>query len=347
MPGLEARIEETPLSGTFVAAAVRFTQTSGTPIEGATANDDGGAIAGIYSLVFEDVDPGVSATVKVSCDSVNNPNIDQTGKVVDLDSTTAYDNIIRGVDLVFSDDVGFLDTWTAQVRIGHSFGTVQAFGADAGIPSTSRKIRVYNTGDEAGQNCKAEVVNIAKLWAKVGKVFERVFPFAENATEKLTGETVSPYAITVENVTGSGAGKTMDLLVDGAPVDVINLTDASESTSEGINVVDRYRITSGDLEDVTFLLSQDAVDDDSANILIFDKRFMQIAPDTAGSPGTFGTADVDLTETGEATGVITAGGFADFHVRVLVNDGGNSSSNPHQLDIRISGEVSESANWTD
>jgi hypothetical protein len=345
MPGLEARLEEVALSGTFVAAAARLTNTVGTPVVSVAANDDGGAIADVYTLTFESSDPGVDATVKVAAGSPNNPNIDQTGKVVDLDATTAYDNIIRGVDIVFDDDVGFLDTWTAQIRVGLSFGTVQAFGTI--VPSTSRKIRVYNTGDEEGQNCKAELVNIVKHWAKVGKVFERVFPFAENATEKLTGDSVSPYAITVENVTGSGAAKTMDVLVDGAPVNVENLTDLTTGTSEGIGVVDRYRITSGDLEDVTFLLSQDAVNDDEANILIFDKRFMQIAPDTAGSPGTFGTADVDLTETGEATGVITAAGFADFHVRVLVNDGANSSSNPHPLDVRISGETSESANWTD
>lgn len=345
MPGLECRLEETALSGTFVAAAARLTNTVGTPVVSVAANDDGGAIAGVYGLTFEDVDPGVSATVKISTDSVNNPNRDSVGKVVDLDSISAYTNIVRGVDIVFDDDVGFLDTWTAQIRIGLSFGTVQAFGTI--VPSTSRKIRVYNTGDEEGQNCKAELVNIVKHWAKVGKIFERVFPFAENATEKLTGDSVSPYAITVENVTGSGSAKTMDVLVDGVAVNIENLTDLTTGTSEGIGVVDRYRITSGDLEDVTFLLSQDAVNDDEANILIFDKRFMQIAPDTAGSPGTFGTADVDLTETGEATGVITAAGFADFHVRVLVNDGANSSSNPHPLDVRISGETSESANWTD
>lgn len=345
MPGLVCKIEEVSLSGTFVAAAARLTNTVGTPVVSVAANDDGGAIADVYTLTFEDVVAGVDATVKVSAGSPNNPNIDAVGKTVDLDATTAYDNIIRGVDLVFSDDVGFLNSWTAQIRVGLSFGTVQAFGTIT--PSTSRKIRVYNTGDEAGQNCKAEVVNIAKLWAKVGKVFERVFPFAENATEKLTGESVSPYSITVENVTGTGAAKTMDVLVDGEPVNVENLTDNTAGLSEGINVVDRYRITTGDLEDVTFLLSQDAENTDTANILIFDRRFMQIAPDTAGSPGTFGTADVDLTETGEATGVITAGGFADFHVRVLVNDSGNSSSNPHPLDVRLSGQVSEAANWAD
>lgn len=346
MSGLVTKIEETPLSGTFVDSSCRLTNQTGTPVVSATANGDGGAIAGVYSLTFDASDPGVDATVKVNADSVNNPNIDQTGKTVLLDGTTAYHNIIRGVDIVFDDDAGFLNTWTAQIKVGLSFGAAQAFGASAGIPGTSRKVRVENTGSENASNCLAELVNIVKHWAKVGTIFARVFPFAEAATEKLTDGQVSPYAITVDNVTGSGAGKTMDVLFDGSPLSVINLTDSTTGTSEGLNVVDRYRITGGNLEDVEFILSEDATDSDTANILIFSTRFMQIAPDESGSPGTFGTADVDLTETGESAGTITAGGFADFHVRILVTDGGNSLSNPYPLDVRVSGEVSSSADWS-
>jgi hypothetical protein len=347
MSGLVCKIEEAALSGTFVDASCRLSNTSGTPVVSAVSNGDGGAIAGVYSLTFDDSDPAVDATVKVNADSPNNPNIDSVGKTVLLDGTTIYKNVLRGVDLVFDDDAGFLDTWTAQIKVGLSFGAAESFGASAGIPGTSRKVRVENTGSESASNCIAELVNIVKHWAKVGTIFARVFPFAESATEKLTDGQVSPYAITVENVTGSDESKIMDVLFDGSLFDVINLTDSSEGTSEGLNVVDRYRITSGSLQDVEFLLSEDAEDSSTANILIFSTRFMQIAPDESGSPGTFGTADIDLTESGQATGTITAGGFADFHVRILVTEGGNSLSNPYPLDVRVSGLVSSGAGWSD
>lgn len=334
-------------SGTWVDAATRYTNTTGTPLVSAVSNDDGQLVADKYSLSFASVVAGVSAQVTVTGQSPNNPNNNSGAPItVNLDGTTQYKNIIRGVTLVFSSSGSFVNTWAAEVRCGHYFGSFAAFGAGAGVPSTGRRIRVSNTGSGPATNCKARLVKMAKLWKKTGSVFSRVFPFAESATEKLTGNQVVKYAITVANVTGSGGSKTYDVLVDSATVTVTNLNTGASVPSTGLNVNDTYRITSGGLNSVEFKLDQNCVAGDTANILIFAARFMQIAEDVSGSAGTYGTADVNLTQSGQATGTINASGTAFYWVRVLVPDGGNSESNPHPGDTQLSGQVSSSAGWT-
>src|SRR5690349_13553248 len=135
MPGLVAFLEETPGSGIWVEMAARFTNSLGTPVVSADANQSGEAIAGVYELSFEDVVPGVSATVKVAADSPTNPYNDSVGQTVALDAATEHTLVIGGVSLVFSASGSFLGTWTAEVRVGLDFGTLDAFPPDAGTPS--------------------------------------------------------------------------------------------------------------------------------------------------------------------------------------------------------------------
>ncbi len=344
MSGLTLSIETSQGSGVWQDLLARFTNTNGTPIVSADANNVG-AIAGVYLLTFSSVVAADHATVKVQAASPDNPYNDQIGKLVDLDGATVYRNIIGGVDLVFSNAGGFTSAWTATVRVGFDFGPQAGFGAGAGQPSTARRIRVTNGDSDAAQNVTGSIVRHAKLFPTAGQIFERVFDFAAGATESLTGQEVQPYAITVENVTGSGGSKTMDVKVGGALVNVENVTTPGSGTSAGLNVTDTYRITSGALTDVEFQLSENATNADTANILIFNARFTQIAPDTGGAPGDWGTVDVFVTQEGQADGVILAGEVGYFWARALVPDGSISESNPAILDVQISAQMSSAAAW--
>lgn len=236
--------------------AARLTNTTGTPVVSVTDSGDGREIADIYTLTFTAVTPGVSATVKIAANSPSNPYIDQTGVSVNLDGATSYGDLIGGVAIIFDDDAGFTSSWAAQIRVGHSFGTMNAFSPDAGTPSDSRRIRVHNTGSDSAENCKARIIKRVKWKKKTGTVFATVRSFAIGATEKLSGSTVSPYAFAVSGVSGSGASKTMNLTMDGSSVTVINLTTNVTGTSDGLNVVDFYRITAGNGADIEFKLSQ-------------------------------------------------------------------------------------------
>lgn len=343
MPGLRDFLEEVEGSDVWVESAARFTNAVGTPIVSADANEDGSAIADIYTLTFDTVVAETSANVTVTTQSPDNP-YDGNSFAVALDGVTAYDNIVPGVDLVFSDAAGFLDTWAAQVRVGRYAGGFAAFGAGAGVPGAGRRHRVENTGTGPATACAVQIVNIVKLYPKVGKIFEYVEPFAEAAVEKLDGDQTAPYAITVENKTGSGAAITADIKVDGALVNVRD-EDDNVTTSEDLTVVDIYTIDDGDLEGVVFKLSQSILNTATANILIFENLHTQIAEDIAGAAGTYGTTDVPLTEDGEAEGEITAGGVAYYWERTLVADGSSSSRNPTPGDLRLVGSVSLGAGW--
>lgn len=346
MSGLVDQIEETPGSDVWVDSVARYSNTTGTPLTAATSGDSGELISDVYTLTFASVVPTTSATVKVAASSANNPYIDQVGKSVNLDNTTLYGNIIPGLVLKFSDGGGFSNTWVAEVRCGRYMGALAAFPPDAGTPSTARRHRVQNTGSGVAQNCKAKLAKMAYLVKKVGTIFAQVKPFAAGATEKTSGNRVMPYAITLANVSGSGSGKTMDLLVDGSTINVKNLSTGVTALSVGLNVTDTYRVTSGPLTDVEFTLSQSAILSATANVLIFGSRFVQIAPDVAGSAGTYGTSDVNLTESGQSTGNVRASQFAFYWERPLVPDGGNSESNPYPCNVQLSGQVSSTAGWT-
>lgn len=347
MPGLEAQIEEVALSTTFVAMGARLTNVVGTPVLSAIANSNGEALAGVYGLTFSAVIAATSATVTVSADSANNPYHGRVVAGVLLNDSTVYKNVIPGVDLVFDNSGSFLATWTASIRVGLPFGSFNAFPPDAGTGSTARQIRVENTGGTNATNCKARLLPVVKRYRKTGEIFARLRPFAASAVEKLTEEQIVPYAITVSGVLGSGAAKTMDFRVDAVPVDVINLTTSGTGTSDDLNVVDFYRITTGALADVEFKLSEDAVNADNENLLVFEHRFSQIAADVGGAAGQFGVADINLTEEGATTGTVNAGGTAVFWIRVLIPEGSNGASNPYQLDVCLEGAVNSSAGWND
>lgn len=347
MSGLIAGIEEVAGSSTFVDMATRKTNTSGTPLVSATANDDGRAIADTYALTFTSVVASTSATVKTLPGFGKNPYLDQTGVSVLLDGTTVYDNIIGGVDLVFSASGSFSGTWTAQVRVGLSFGELNAFAPDAGVPTDSRRIQVTNTGADVGSSCKARLITVAKRFATIGTVFERTRPFAESATETQESDgKITALVATVANVAGSGSSKTMDLSIDGDLITCVNLTTLETVESTDLNVTDYYEISDGDLESLVFILSEDAVNGDTERILIFEPRFTQIAPDLSGAPGTWGTSDVDLTETGQSTGGITASGLAYFHTRLIVPESGNTKSNPYPCNVALEGSDAGGAGWS-
>lgn len=235
-------------------------------------------------------------------------------------------------------------TWSAEIRIGHYFGEFAAYAPTAGVASGERRIQIYNSGTDTCSGAVARLINRAKWYAKTGHVFARVRPFAEDATELLTGDQVAPYALTVSSVAGVGPLKTMTI-AGASMTSVKNLETQVIGGLTGLNVTDFYQVQDGDLESLEFKLSEAAVDSDVANVLVFSPRFVQIAEDLSGAPGTWGSADVSLTEDGQTAGQITAAGVGYLWARVLVPDAGNSESNPYIVDVAIEASASSSAGW--
>jgi len=315
----------------------------------AVSNFSGEAIADEYVLTFSDVDTvGNTAKVYVMPQSPNNPYRNVAGIDIIIDGSTIHSEVVPGIDLVFSASGSFSDTWSDKILIGVYQGTFNAFGDTAGLPGIAVRHQVLNEDSGAAADCLATLKVMSIQVRTNGIIFADIKPFADSATEKVLGggsERVMPYHVTVANVTGVGASKVMDLSVDGSHVDVQNLSTGATTTSTGLNVVDRYKIASGDLISFEFKLSQSAEDSSTANVMIFQKRYQQIAPDVDGVAGAWGTSDVQLTQSGESAGVIQPTAVAYYWTRPLVPDGADGSSNPYPGNVFLVGKQTGTAGW--
>lgn len=341
------------ISGVWTDSAVRKTNDTGTPVDSAVSNGDGRAIADVYSLDFNSVTPGVSADVTVSASSPNNPYHGQT-HTVDLDGVTEHKEVIPGVTLVFDDAGGFGNSWAATINVGEFLGTFDAFGGGAGVPSAGVRHRVLNDGTGAVSDAKGTLLPLVKWVKMIGEPISAIRNFAEGAVEKQAGggsARIMPYVLTVDTVAGAGVSKTCTVKIDGVAFPASSLRDLSTGVAQSgalvkaVNPGHFYRVILGDLTGLEFAISADVSDGDEANILIFDSRFIQIAPDVAGVAGTWGTADVTLTQSGQSAGVIQPTGVAYYWRRVLVPSGGNAESNPYPGDIALKGTETGAAGW--
>src|SRR5690606_29635592 len=213
-------------------------------------------------------------------------------------------------------------------------------GVGAGTPSAGVQHRVTNDGAAEVQDAKVRLLTQAVLVVLDHDLFKYISPFAENAVEKTAGggsDRVMPYKITALNGTGSGPTKETDIEIDGAAVGtdhILDITTGTTNSGTGLKAVDPaypYVFVDGPLEGLVFAIHEDVTDGDEANIMIFNSRVVQIAADVGGTPGTYGTSDVDLTESGESTGVITPAGTAFYWTRTLVPASSSNESNPHPM----------------
>lgn len=344
--------DQTLVSAVWTPSAARFVNTTGTPIFAVSDAGTGEAIADEYSLTLSAV-AGGTGTVTVGTQTANNPYKGRVVAGVALNSATVYTNIIPGINVTMT--TGGANGNVGTVYVGIYAGTFDAFGGGAGTPSAGVRHRAYNTGTGAVANSVAELLTMAKLVRKVGSgILAYVRPFADGATEKVTGggsSRVEPYHITVANVTGTGSAKVADLQVDGVTLGAVTILDLTTGTlvsGSGLKAISPaypYRIITGPLFGLEFALSASVANGDTANVLIFNTRYVQIAPDVGGVAGTYGVADVVLTQAGQGAGVIQPTGEAFYWVRILVPAGANSESNPYPGDVALSGTETGAANW--
>lgn len=327
--------------GAWQDANVRATNGTGTPVVSAVDSGTGESIADIYTLAFDTVIAGTSANVTLGTQSPNNKYKGRT-RAIALDGVTVHKDVIPGVGIVFSANVGFLNTWTATIYVGTWLGTFDAFGAGAGVPTAGERVRVQNNGTGIVSGAKAQLEKRALLRRHTGNALASIKPFADGATVKLVGGTnqVTNYALTIANIAGAGAGKTCDLAIDGVTFGAASLRDLSTGAAVsgvGLKAVagQSYRVLTGALTDLEFSVDPACANGDRANVTIWLDSFVEIAPDVAGVEGAYGAGDCVLTEAGQAAGVITVNGYAYFWRRTTVPAGGNSESNPYPGNIKV------------
>jgi hypothetical protein len=349
-----ALIDYILISAVWVASAVRFANTTGTPVVSAIESGTGEALADDYTLTASAVSGG-TGTFTVGTASPNNPYKGRVVTGVSLDGATAYKNVIPGVTLVFN--AATANGNVATVHVGQYLGTFDAFGSGAGTPGTAVRHRVVNSGTGAVSNAVASLRTHAVLVKRTGTVFNYVRPFAPGATEKvasLPSTQTLPYHLTIANVAGSGPTKTADLQVDTVTLgaaSILNLSTGATEDGAGLKAISPaypYRIITGPLTGLEFALDPTCANGDFCNILIFPARYLQItgesSPGVADAAG-WGTTDVPLTQAGQAAGVIQPTGEAFYWARPVVPAGAGSESNPHPANVALSATETGAADW--
>ena len=342
--------DQVQVGGVFTDSNVRAVNDTGTLLVSAASANTGEELADEYTLVLSSVSAG-SGTITVTAASPNNPFGGRVVSSVLLDGTTARKDIVPGVSLTFTS--GSSNGHSSTVFVGVALGTFDSAGVEAGVPSAGVRHKVVNNGDTTVNGAKARLLTQAILVKKTGLVFSDIESFAVGATEKVAVGTArtSPYQISVSSTSGSGAGKVVNLLIDGAAFpsnSIRDLTTNALSNGSSLKAVSPdypYLVISGPLTGLQFSLNPAATTGDSANVLIFPSRYVQIAPDVSGAEGTYNVTDVNLTESGQSAGVITAGHAAYYWVRVVVPQSAASESNPYPAMIALESVEAGSADW--
>lgn len=322
---------------------LRWENTVDTPLLSVTVVPNSGKlIADVYTVTISG-----AGQADITTEAPNNP-FATTIAGASFDGTTAYEIVIPGLSIIFDASAGVGDV--AVIEVGQYLGTISAEGMGPGLPTDAVEHHVYNDSTSTVTNAKARVLTQAIHVKKAGFtnfVFSKVGSFAEWATEKTAGggsNQVVPYELSISNVAGSGASKTCDLAVDGVAFGAGTIRDRTTGnlvSGVGLKAIDDYSyyVVSGPLQGLSFNIHPSCTNGSEANVLIFLNRYLQIAPDISGTPGAFGTDDVDL-------GTIGAGAYAVYWSRILVPGDGNNESNPYPCNVALSGMEMGAAEWS-
>jgi len=346
-----ALVDKLFISGSWIPSDVMLVAGTGSVLNTAEITGSGKEISDEYLLTVSGRSGG-TGTITVTTQSSNNPYNNRVKTLLAFDDATEQLEIVPGLTIVLDNAAANGDTVT--IKVGKYNGSFDASGVDAGVPSAGTRHKVTNTGTQDVTEAKAKLLTQAVHVKKTGDVFSTISPFADGATEKVAGggsTRTMPYALSIDNTSGSGPTKVADLKVDGVTFGADTIQDLSTGATQdgtGLKAIDPpylYQVVDGDLEGLLFSLHPDCVDDDTANILIFPSRFTQIAEDTAGVEGTYGTSDVDLTEAGQSVGVITPSADAYYWVRQLVPSGAGNESNPYPSNVALTALEAVGAGW--
>lgn len=300
----------------------RWENTLNAPLVSAALSGDGREIADVYTLTFT---VSGSVTVTVECDTgKKNPYRDVTvGKAVVADGSTVNTEIIPGVDLVVSASVA--TGWQAKVALGGlmntsgdvtdrlNFGTVEV-----GTTTTGFRVAAVNVGSDSGTNVTVKA--LPGGWYEGDTQFiERIEPHSSDAREGLA--VAGDYSITFQNWadgTGDNLGyKVADIYVDGTLAVATARFDGSTVYEYGDG--HGYDDAADKLRGLQIVLPLTTADPSAATVTLHvldGSDWIELADDASGSPGTYGSGPVTLTESGQPTGTITASGIAYFWARL-------------------------------
>lgn len=292
----------------------RWENTVNTPIVSATWLDDGESISDVYTVAATS-----SSAVNVTADDTKNEVVG-TGISVTADDATVNYGVVPGVGIVFSSSLA--NGWTAKIGIGAFMATdgstVDRFNigvGESGSTTTQRRITAVNVGTESSAS--------TAVYALPGSFIEKAAQPWVVSLRPHTDPTYHASAVPTDDTITfadfqSATPNTADVLVNSVKTIEDAKLDGSELYQYGsgngyIDGVDGFQglgIVFADNGDPT---SQ------SLDFYVRDSDdWIEFAPDVTGSPGTWQSGPLTLTESGETSGTITAAGTVNFWVRMVI-----------------------------
>lgn len=308
---------------------LRWENTINAPIVAASFTGNGKAVAGVYTIV------GASAsTVDITAEDPKNELVGTGISVVADDSTP---NDLGFGDVTFSSSLAV--GWTGKVSVGAlmagdgsttrrlNIGTVIA-----GATSTQRKITAVNVGTE--DSAETKVYGLPGYFVE-GAGVEDFIAYIRNHTDPARHDLAlaDDYDITFSDHQ-TGPPETNDVYVDDGGGAVKCIEDAKMDGTLYQYGETGYIDGADALKGLAIAFTSDPGDPTSKTFTLHvrdSSAWLEFAPDVSGSPGTWSSGPLTLTESDEVSGVITPSGQVHFWVRSVVPD----SASPGDMRLHV------------
>lgn len=311
--------------------------------------DSGEAIGGNYAVtVVAGTITGSTVQLRATAESPTFPYDGIHTETVTFGVPTR--TLVGGANLLVP-GTGIASSWTATVALGDYLGAFNA--GTAGYVEGPTRLAAKNVGTVDLMNCYARVdVPKVVMFRKAGGAaggLAYIRPYTTGATDKHDPSSLEPqaYALTFLNLDTTPNPDEIDLKIDGSLISTLTRVSTG-GTVDSQNLIrngtEVYRIASGGLSGMEIVVNAAAVNTDTANIFVFDRAFIEIAPDISGAAGTYVTTQVQLTESGQPAGVITPSGAAYYWRRVSIPSG-SSGWGPRPIDVAFDYAITAGIGW--
>ena len=291
---------------------LRWENTVNAPITSATFPRNGKAIAGSYTIIAAS-----GSTINITAED---PKSELTGTGISVVADGSTENDLGFAVIVFS--ASLATGWTSKVSVGALMAgdgstsrRLNIGVIESGNASTQRKLTAVNVGTE--DSADTEVYSLPGYFIE-GAGVEDVVEILKNHTDPARHALaiVGDYVMTFDDFQ-TGPPETADVKIDGT----VAIEDAKLDGTLYQYGVDGYVDAADKLKGLAIQF-QNAPGDPSAKSFDLHVRdsfaWIEFAEDVSGSPGTWGSGPLTLTESGEASGVITPSGSVNFWIRSTV-----------------------------
>jgi hypothetical protein len=329
------------LSGTPVGAEVSFRNVTGNAVASVSRGDGQTPLAGVFRFTFE---ASNSVSIRaVEGGDLKSPNLFVGTRNVVTGSNT---NLIDGLNIVLNPGISSGEVF--EIGTGAYFDAscnlwrrVSALGLSLpGLAGSDRYVTVQNTSGQDMSNSLVFVTNGARIVNSVDAT-NPLKGFCQTGTlNPLPDADLSGAEITFDNYIEDTVN-TVDILIDGNPIDVIDLTNnlllvnGHNLSCDGTTV---YRFGDGTkYQSCTFKLSSDLNPASSCRIYVSDAAVTEFYDPTTGAYVS-GTTGIYLTAENCGVGVVPNGQSVDFRIRTNPSDDATTELNQRIFSLRVNSQ---------